>query len=574
MRPSLIFILLFATLVPLANAASSSGKCSTGSSYKCPNCGEVEDCLDCNGYLSTDQDHKMCIDRRLFQPVNTDSDNHDDHYHYLWNDIVGTFIWFIMAGVATACGVGGGGIYVPLGILLFKFSPKQASGLSQASIFGASLGGLLLNSRNRHPVENIRCDPGVVSSKKELLMQKKNTPAEDKAYEGTGNVFYTRPLIDFDMALFLSPMEMAGAVLGVLIQKILPNWLYLMIAGLVLSFTAYKTFKKFVQARKQEKQKEEDAKEVEVWSEKVTDDIEVNIEGGPIDASEGDKLKSDTGNETTTERSDMSEEEMFKLRKEFLEEDTRQYPKEKILALIVLWIGLFVLTLLKGGKGVESLVGINCTSPWYGVLIALQFLWMFGFAVYFGLKIVRKQAARLEVKYPYMPEDPVWNLKSLRFYGMFTFIAGIVAGLIGIGGGMVLGPLMLVMGINPRVSSATTATMIVLTSSSVAVIFVTSGLVPWSYAVFYFFVCLSGALVGKSKIDGYVKRTGRSSILIFILAIIIAFATIGCFFVLFLLLADKDWCLDGFNKFCNVEADAVCGGLRLLLFDREIDELY
>mmetsp|Transcript_18538 Transcript_18538/g.27493 ORF Transcript_18538/g.27493 Transcript_18538/m.27493 type:complete len:575 (-) Transcript_18538:113-1837(-) len=568
MRTLLFFAVLF---LFLAHAAGSGGTCSTGINYTCPNCGgyQVEDCLNCDGYFSTDQDHEICFNRRLFQPNNVNPTDYDNHYHYLWNDIVAAFVWFIMAGVATACGVGGGGIYVPLGILLLQFSPKQASGLSQASIFGASLGGLLLNSRDRHPEDKIRSDSGVVSSEKELLLQKKNTPEEDKAYEDAGNVFYTRPLIDFDMALFLSPMEMAGAVLGVLIQKMLPNWLYLTIAGIVLSFTAYKTFKKFLQARKKEKRQEGQADAsvgVEVSAEKDVE-LEENVENGsgPSDKSEQEKIKSDTGKETLEEEHvKQLDEEQLNLRKDYLKEDMRQYPKEKILALIVLWIGLFLLTLFKGGKGVKSLVGINCTSPWYGVLIALQFLWMFGFAIFFGLRIVKKQATRLQVKYPYLPDDPVWNPKSLRFYGIFTFIAGIVAGLIGIGGGMVLGPLMLVMGIHPRVSSATTATMIVLTSSSVAVIFVTSGLVPWSYAVFYFFICLIGAIIGKSQIDGYVKRTGRASILIFILATIIAFATIGCFVIMFIRLADKEWCFDGFNKFCNVETGNLCGITRLL----------
>jgi len=252
-----------------------------------------------------------------------------------------------------------------------------------------------------------------------------------------------------------------------------------------------------------------------------------------------------------------SEEEELALRKQYLEDDMRQYPKEKIAALIVLWIGLLLLTLFKGGKGVESLVGITCASPWYGVLIALQFTWMFAFALYYGLKLVSKQKARVAVRYPYLPDDPIWDTASLRFYGAFTFVAGVIAGLIGIGGGMVLGPLMLVMGIHPRVSSATTATMIVLTSSSVAVIFVTSGLVPWSYAVFYFFVCFAGALVGKSMIDGYIKKTGRASLLIFILATIIAFATLGCFVILLTRLADQDWCFDSFNPFCSASTHEV-----------------
>lgn len=122
----------------------------------------------------------------------------------------------------------------------------------------------------------------------------------------------------------------------------------------------------------------------------------------------------------------------------------------------------------------------------------------------------------------------------------------------------VLNPLMMIMGLHPKVSSATTATMVVVTSSSVAVIFVTSGLVPWSYAVFYFGVCFCGALVGKSRIDAYVKRTGRASILILILATIIALATIGCFVILLTRLAEKDWCFDGFNEFCSITHESDC----------------
>jgi uncharacterized membrane protein YfcA len=177
---------------------------------------------------------------------------------------------------------------------------------------------------------------------------------------------------------------------------------------------------------------------------------------------------------------------------------------------------------------------------------------MFVFATWFGAKLTKDQAARVAVQYPYLHDDPLWDMESLRFYGSFTFVAGIVAGLIGIGGGMVLGPLMLVMGIHPRVSSATTATMIVLTSSSVAVMYVTSGLVPWSYALFAFFVCFCGAYVGKTTIDGYVKRTGRASLLVFLLASIIAFATVGCFVILLTRLADNDWCFESFNKFCDI----------------------
>merc|ERR1712157_715877 len=68
--------------------------------------------------------------------------------------------------------------------------------------------------------------------------------------------FFTRPIIDYDMALFLAPMEMAGAVLGVLIQKILPNWGYLALSAIILGFTAKKTYAKWWTTRSKEMAKQ------------------------------------------------------------------------------------------------------------------------------------------------------------------------------------------------------------------------------------------------------------------------------------------------------------------------------
>ena len=149
----------------------------------------VDDChKDCDG-LIPDTDAKKCIKRSVF------SESHLPH------DIAAVVIWFLGAGLSMSAGVGGGGIYVPLGLILLRFGAKAATGLSQASIFGASLGGLYLNVKNRHPLAN-------------------------------------RPVIDLDMALFLAPMEMAGAVVGVIVQKLLPDWAVILIMAVVLGYTS------------------------------------------------------------------------------------------------------------------------------------------------------------------------------------------------------------------------------------------------------------------------------------------------------------------------------------------------
>lgn len=107
-----------------------------------------------------------------------------------------------------------------------------------------------------------------------------------------------------------------------------------------------------------------------------------------------------------------------------------------------------------------------------------------------------------------------------------------MAGLIGIGAGMFLGSILILNGVHPSISTATTATMVVLTCNSIAVIYVMSGMVPWEYATYFFLACMCGAYIGKTRVDAYVNRTGMVSMLIGTLATIIAFATVGCVSIL------------------------------------------
>ena len=74
--------------------------------------------------------------------------------------------------------------------MLLKFDAKAATGLSQASILGSSVGGVILNLRNKHPHAN-------------------------------------RPLIDLDLALLLAPLQMAGAIVRMIVNLTLVVFVFL-----------------------------------------------------------------------------------------------------------------------------------------------------------------------------------------------------------------------------------------------------------------------------------------------------------------------------------------------------------
>jgi uncharacterized membrane protein len=215
-----------------------------------------------------------------------------------------------------------------------------------------------------------------------------------------------------------------------MIQTLLPNWLYLLLASLVMAFTSYKTYEKGIDVRRVEHQAEQEQKQVAVVE---ADDVESEVFAEDTEAV---KAKDEL---STTEPSldNEGEDGDAALRRKYLEDDMRQYPRKKIISLVILWLVLFMITLLKGGKGVKSLVGITCDSVWYSVLVSLQFVWLFGFAVVFGRKLIAGQTKRVAVRYPYQPYDTVWHAKSLRTFGACTFLSGVVTGMIGISGGMV-----------------------------------------------------------------------------------------------------------------------------------------
>merc|ERR1719273_2279252 len=68
--------------------------------------------------------------------------------------------------------------------------------------------------------------------------------------------------------------------------------------------------------------------------------------------------------------------------------------------------------------------------------------------------------------YQYAEGDVEWDEVNTIRYPATCSLAGLFAGLFGIGGGIVKGPLMLEMGTLPQVASATSATMILFTSSA------------------------------------------------------------------------------------------------------------
>ncbi|XP_027354998.1 sulfite exporter TauE/SafE family protein 3-like isoform X2 [Abrus precatorius] len=120
-----------------------------------------------------------------------------------------------------------------------------------------------------------------------------------------------------------------------------------------------------------------------------------------------------------------------------------------------------------------------------------------------------------------------FTVLQLFIYCVFGVLAGVVGGLLGLGGGFVMGPLFLELGVPPQVSSAT-ATFAMTFSSSMSVIeYYLLKRFPVPYAVYFTLVATIAALVGQHIVRKLIILFGRASLIIFILAFTIFVSAIS-----------------------------------------------
>ncbi|EGD78809.1 hypothetical protein PTSG_01784 [Salpingoeca rosetta] len=134
-----------------------------------------------------------------------------------WQWAVASICVFLCASLAVGAGIGGGALFVGIYMIILGMDAHAAVPLSKATIFGLAIAAYSVNLWKRHPHSQ------------------------------------QRPLIDYDTALMLEPMTLLGAIVGVLLNVLFPNWLVLLPLCLLLMVVSYRTIRKGLRLRAKEK---------------------------------------------------------------------------------------------------------------------------------------------------------------------------------------------------------------------------------------------------------------------------------------------------------------------------------
>ena len=142
------------------------------------------------------------------------------------------------------------------------------------------------------------------------------------------------------------------------------------------------------------------------------------------------------------------------------------------------------------------------------------------------MKITKEYTYRLSIGYPYTSNDVKWNNDIFIKYPLYSFGSGVMAGLLGIGGGLILGPLLLELGLHPVVSTATSNFLVLFTSSSTSIQFILLGMMNLDYGIACTFASTIGSFIGTVLIQKLLQKTKRNSYLVFTLASVLGISTI------------------------------------------------
>lgn len=197
-----------------------------------------------------------------------------------------------------------------------------------------------------------------------------------------------------------------------------------------------------------------------------------------------------------------------------------------ILWIVLVWAIVLVLSLLRAGAKVSSVLGFDICSPPYWIFTALNIPVLCGITFFIARQTLQRTNRKMDLGYQFERGEIIWNKRSLSLYPLFSGLSGVIGGLLGVGGGMIIGPLLLEIGMHSKPAAASSAFTVFLTSSSAALQFILLRLFYYDYACLFCAIGVVGTILGQFGVGKLVQKYKRSSFIIFSMTLVIGCATV------------------------------------------------
>uniref|UniRef100_A0A1D1YRE7 UPF0721 transmembrane protein MJ0441 n=1 Tax=Anthurium amnicola TaxID=1678845 RepID=A0A1D1YRE7_9ARAE len=316
-------------------------------------------------------------------------------------------------------------------------------------------------------------------------------------------------LIDYDVALLSQPCMLLGVAAGVVCNVVFPEWLVTLLFAALLAWSTFKTCRAGAQFWKEESET----------------------------AGRGDQCQLGFAQKRNG-AADVGEGEMG-MEKPLLGGRggaARGLPLKKVIVLVIIWLCFFLVQFLRGDKDGKGLIQIRRCGVGYWLITSSQvpLALLFTAYVFYGEGIQQGQHISQEddLEVP-VPQRRTKDLPNIKF-PVAALLSGMLGGLFGIGGGLLINPFLLQVGLPPQVTAATSCFMVLFASSMSAFQYLMLGMKGTRQALILAVGCSVASLAGIIIIQRAVEKYGRASLIIFTVSMVMVLSTVSitCFGVI------------------------------------------
>jgi uncharacterized membrane protein YfcA len=375
----------------------------------------------------------------------------------------------LVSAIAGAGGIGGGMLLIPVYCFVLNFTIGDSIPLSKVTIFSGAVINMMLTYNER-----LRNDPNTLT-------------------------------INYKLIGFLIPLILAGTMLGISLTKLLPSVLIFSCLVGYLFVSVVKTYKK---AR--ELHLEENAEKV--IAEPL---IEVSQELFTVEEKKWTEKENFKEQEYKNFKINRIQDQSIKTFKELILPN-RSY----IIISFLIYFLILLVALIRGGDGFKSLIGLDSCSmtSWFFFIFVQGICFLASYNVYkneLQKEVLFVETEKNSDKGTNEMIDVTSDLLSKLYFN--SYLAGVLAGTLGLGGGLVINPVLLKEKFSPEVAAGVSGLVVFFTSLSTSTQFIIAGAFDFNYAIYIILLSGIGSFIGHYIFQKIMDYYQKPSILVWVL---------------------------------------------------------
>lgn len=435
--------------------------------------------------------NKMC-DCSVVEVCINEVCKHKDLFPITYHDGILTIVIFAAMTFATVAGIGFGALISSVYLLIGGFNIDDAIPLTVITISGSALIRVLFLFNKKHPIPT------------------------------------NRYLINFGIIIIINCFDTNSAFIGLILNTILPSWSVMLSIIVILSIINVKTF---IKARRLYKAE----------SKRLEQTIQpISIDGLSFTVASDTAIITVDGIDVPV---NMSEQELEEFREKTGDEPIERYHYIAILVATLLLMTMFTVV----RQDHTEKCGIAFWMVYFVQFIVFTVIG--GLLIKYNIYVYEK---RKQNNYRFVTGDLHWNYRSSMKYSIVATLTGVISTFLGIGGGILIGPFLLSLGMSPVVVASTDSVTTFFSAVSSSIQYISAGRILPYYSIYMFIISGIASILGL-KISSYIVRhINRQSIIVFILGALITISIISLCVV-----GINEVINDGIsmevNDFCNSE---------------------